>query len=360
MRSLPVEQAIGLRLARNVPAPDPRQLPILRANATVTERYATALAGMGIRMVWVRDELSEGIEPAELLTPAVRQEAARTVTTALTGARDAFTRGTTLPKELLDQLDGIVAQIASSVAAHPGVALVLSDLASADAYTHQHSIDVCALGILLGRNLFARNGWVDDRGRRRFEEVDRRLHLLGLGLLLHDVGKLAIPNEILTKPGPLTAEETAVVRTHAEAGAELLSGDAYSPVVRAIVREHHERWDGQGYPEGLSGTGIHQLARICAVADVYDAVTSERHYKPAQPPSAGVAVILDGRGTAFDPEVVDVFAQTVQPYPVGSQLRLVDGSTGVVASIDPERPRQPIVRFPDGERAVEEAELLAA
>jgi HD-GYP domain-containing protein (c-di-GMP phosphodiesterase class II) len=360
MRSLPVTQAIGLRLARNVPAPDPRQLPILRANATITERYARALADMGVRTVWVHDELSEGIEPAELVSPALRQEAARTVSTALAGAGAAIARGTTLPPELMAQLDEIVARIAASVLEHPGVALVLSDLAAADAYTHQHSIDVCALGILLGRNLFARAGWVDDRGRRRYDEVDRRLHLLGLGLLVHDVGKLAIPAAILNKPGALTADEVTIVQTHPEAGAELLASDAYSPVLRAIVREHHERWDGAGYPQGLSGTGIHQLARICAVADVYDAVTSERPYKAAQPPSAGAQVILEGCGTAFDPEVVEVFAETVHPYPVGSMLRLADGSTGVVARVDPERPREPWVRFADGERAVEEDELLAA
>ena len=360
MRSVPVNHAVGLRLARNVPAPDPRQLPILRANATVTERYAEALTGMGIRMVWVHDSLSEGIEPVELISPEVRREAARSVSTALTGASKALSRGSILPPELLAQLEEIVAQIAASVLNHPGVAMVLTDLASADAYTHQHSIDVCALGILLARNLFVESGWVDDRGRRRFDDLARRLHLLGVGLLVHDVGKLAIPGEILNKPGPLTDDEFTIVRTHPEAGAELLSSDEYSPVVRAIVREHHEQWNGAGYPLGLAGTDIHQLARICAVADVYDAVTSERPYQAARPASEGVRVILEGRGTQFDPEVVDVFAKTVQPYPVGSELRLVDGTTGVVARVDPERPRTPVVRFPDGERHVDEDDLLAA
>jgi HD-GYP domain-containing protein (c-di-GMP phosphodiesterase class II) len=360
MRNVPVTHAVGLRLARNVPAPDPRQLPILRANAVVTERYAQALGGMGVREVWVHDSLSEGIEPVELVSPALRQEAARTVSTALGAARKALASGTTLPPELIAQLDEIVAQIAASVINHPGVALVLTDLASADAYTHQHSIDVCALGILLGRNLFHRSGWVDDRGRRRFDEIDRRLHLLGIGLLVHDVGKLAIPGEILNKPGPLTDDELTIVRTHPEAGAELLASDEYSPVVRAIVREHHEQWSGAGYPLGLAGTAIHQLARIAAVADVYDAVTSERPYQAARPASEGVRVILEGRGTQFDPEVVDVFADTVQPYPVGSELRLADGSTGVVARVDPERPYAPVVRFPDGERHVDEDDLLAA
>jgi HD-GYP domain-containing protein (c-di-GMP phosphodiesterase class II) len=255
----------------------------------------------------------------------------------------------------------VVELIAASVSRDPGVALVLTDLASADAYTHQHSIDVCALGLLLGRNLFARTGWVDDRGRARFDDTQRRLLLLGMGLLLHDVGKLAVPASVLEKPGALTADELAVVRTHPDAGAELLDSDAYSPVVRAIVREHHERWDGGGYPRGLAGRDIHQLARIGAVADVYDAVTSERPYKAAQPPHVGVAVILDGCGTAFDPEVVRVFRESVFPYPVGSEVRLTSGETGVVAQVDRDRPTAPVVRFPDGERVVDvDTELLAA
>jgi HD-GYP domain-containing protein (c-di-GMP phosphodiesterase class II) len=131
--------------------------------------------------------------------------------------------------------------------------------------------------------------------------------------------------------------------------------------VRAVVREHHERWDGKGYSEGLAGIGIHQLARIAAVADVYDAVTSERPYRPAQAPAVGVDVIVTGSGTQFDPEVVDVFRRLVFPYPVGSELRLADGSTGVVAAVDVDEPERPLVRFADGERHVDTGdELLAA
>src|SRR3954453_318874 len=108
MRKVPITHAIGRRLARDVPAPDPRQLPILRANATVTERYAQALSGMGVREVWIHDGLSEGIEPVELVSPAVRQRAAQAVTVALGSARQALARGSTLPPELIAQLDEVV------------------------------------------------------------------------------------------------------------------------------------------------------------------------------------------------------------------------------------------------------------
>src|SRR3954471_14614170 len=350
---MPISRAAGFMLARDIPAPDPKQMPLLRSGATITERYTRALADAGVRTVWVDDAISSGIEPSDLVPPQVREEAARTVTTALNGARDAFSNRQTISPAVMRELSRLVEQIAAAVAGHTGAALVLSDLMAADAYTHQHSIDVCALGLLLGKTLFSRAGWEDDRGRVRNDAVDRRLHHLGLGLLLHDIGKLAVPAEILNKPSELTPEEQAVMRTHPELGAQLIADETYSPIVRAVVREHHERWDGAGYPDGLAGDHIHQLARIAAVADVYDAVTSERTYRPAQPPHVGVEAIVRGSGTQFDPAVVDIFRRVVFPYPVGSEVRLGCGTTGVVAECNPDFPERPLVRFADGERVVD-------
>src|SRR3954452_4142836 len=315
-----ISRAAGFQLARDIPAPDPNQMPLLRSGAKITERYTRALAEAGIYAVWVHDPVSDGIEPHDLVPPQVREEAARTVSNALADARAAIENGQGLSPAFAQELSRIVEQLVAAVAGHSGTALVLSDLASADAYTHQHSIDVCALGLLLGKVLFARDGWEDYKGRHRADGVDRRLHHLGMGLLLHDVGKLAVPLAILTKPGALTPEEQVVVRAHPELGAQMLDHDTYSPIVRAIVREHHERWDGLGYAEGLKGSQIHQLARIAAVADVYDAVTSERPYQAARPPRAGVEVIAGGAGTQFDPEVVAVFRRLVFPFPVGSEI----------------------------------------
>jgi HD-GYP domain-containing protein (c-di-GMP phosphodiesterase class II) len=360
VRLMPVTRAAGLRLARNIPAVDPRQMPLLRANAALSERYCAALHQSGFRSVWVHDELSDGIEPVDLVPEEVRQEVGRTVSAIQLDAERALRRGEPLSPAALADLHAVVDQLAGSVTEHPGAALALNDIAAADAYTHQHSIDVCALGLLLGRAMMS-HGWKDHRGHRRFDDIERRMRLLGVGLLLHDIGKLAVPHEILVKPDRLTDEEMAIMRTHPDAGAELLSAEAYSPLVRAVVREHHERWDGSGYPQGLAGEAINQLARIAAVADVYDAVTSERPYQPGLPPYRGAQIILDGSGTAFDPKVVDIFQRVVPRFPVGSELRLHDGTSGVVARIDPEHPTCPWVRFPDGERPVDlDAEPLAA
>src|SRR3954447_8152123 len=353
MRLVAINRAVGHQLARDIPAADPRQMPLLRAGAEITERYVHGLRDVGIHAVWVHDDITVGIEPVHLVPPQVREESARMVSDALDRANRDFDRRTMLSRQLRIDLAEIVDKIVKAVAEHGETALVLADLHTADAYTHQHSIDVCALGILLGRTLFLRDGWTDFKGRRRVDGINRRVHQLGLGLLLHDVGKIAVPGHILNKPGPLTAEEREVMQTHPDVGAQMLQSNFYSPLVRAVVREHHERWDGKGYGHGLAGTSINQLARIAAVADVFDAVTSERPYKAAQPAHIGVKVILEGSGTAFDPEVVEVFRRLVLPSPVGTELRLADGHTGVVAAVQPDDPHRPLVRFPGGERAVE-------
>jgi response regulator RpfG family c-di-GMP phosphodiesterase len=127
--------------------------------------------------------------------------------------------------------------------------------------------------------------------------------------ILHDIGKISVPDNVLLKPGKLTPEERAVMETHAMIGSKLLVGSR-SPLLRMaeeIARTHHERWDGGGYPAGLAGTEIPFPGRICSICDVFDALTTERPYKRAWPVEEALAEIANGRGTQFDPDLVDAF-----------------------------------------------------
>jgi len=139
---------------------------------------------------------------------------------------------------------------------------------------------------------------------------DRDVQLLGRAALLHDIGKIGISDVILLKPGALTFEEFELVKTHTTVGAEILGGSS-SPTMRlaaTVALTHHERWDGRGYPSGLKADEIHLAGRIVAVADVFDALSFERPYKPAWPVEEAVAEIVNQSGHQFDPDVVDVFA----------------------------------------------------
>jgi HD-GYP domain-containing protein (c-di-GMP phosphodiesterase class II) len=198
MRLTTVSRAAGMRLARDLPATGPGRVPLLAHGTVLTERYQRALLAQGIHAVWVDDQLSDGIEPVELMSETVRAETAERVRGALDSARAAFGSSQRLPPATLQDLSGIVDRIASSIMDNPDAALVLNDLAAADQYTHRHSVNVTALGLLLARAQFRRNGWVDYRGQRRYDRLDQRLSTLGLGLLLHDIGKMAVP---IRRPG---------------------------------------------------------------------------------------------------------------------------------------------------------------
>jgi HD-GYP domain-containing protein (c-di-GMP phosphodiesterase class II) len=280
-----------------------------------------------------------------VVDPETRRQATQAVSRAFDGARECFSSGRGIPDAVVGDLQKVAEMIARDVEDNADVAVALDDLAAADGYTLQHSIDVAAIGMLVGQKLFRESGWVDHLGRRTWDRRDRRLARLGLGLLLHDIGKLIIPADVLNKPGQLDDAEWELMRAHPRAGVEMLRSDLISPLVKVVVRSHHERWDGGGYPDGLSGTDIHQLARVAATADVYDAVTSERVYASARPPDVGVQIVLDGTGRAFDPDVVDVFRRVVAPYPPGVEVKLSDGRRGVVASVPPEKLEFPVVRI---------------
>jgi HD-GYP domain-containing protein (c-di-GMP phosphodiesterase class II) len=359
MRLTPLSRACGQTLARDLPPTGPNRIPLLRTGTVITPRFQRALEDHGILALWVDDGHSEGIEPVELLPEPVRAETAAKVATALDEARAAIGDSQMLAYDVLADLRDVVDLIAANITDSPDAALFLGDLAGADQYTHRHSVNVTALGLLLGRAYWRTEGWVDYRGERRWDRIDERLAKLGMGLLLHDIGKMVVPSEVLNKPGKLSAEEWALMQSHPDAGVALLDSATVSPLVRSVVRDHHERYDGSGYPRGIAGDHIGEFPRLAAVADVYDAITSQRPYAPAAPAHVGVKVIAEGEGRAFDPAVVGVFRRIVMPYPVGTEVRLPDGRIGVVAAADQDRPHEPLVRVDGSDVRVELGDAAA-
>jgi ribonuclease P protein subunit RPR2 len=160
-----------------------------------------------------------------------------------------------------------------------------------DAYTGKHAERVAAYGLEIAAAF----------GLKLTERPE-----LEFGFLLHDVGKVAVPDAILFKPGPLTEEERALMEQHPVIGAQIVSGIEFTEEVVEVVRSHHERWDGAGYPDGLAEQ-IPLSARVFAVADVLDALTTDRPYRPASPMRQARAMIVAETGTHFDPEVVEAF-----------------------------------------------------
>ena len=168
---------------------------------------------------------------------------------------------------------------------------------SKDAYTQGHCVRVADLGCAIARRL----GW-----------DDRRLFWFRVGALLHDVGKIDVPAEILNKPGRLTSEEWALMRAHPEAGVELLRGIDFPEDVLPIVLSHHEKWDGTGYPHGLAGESIPLSARILGLADVYDALVTDRSYRAGLQHAEAMKVMGQDAGSHFDPSLFQQFEAVVR------------------------------------------------
>jgi HD-GYP domain-containing protein (c-di-GMP phosphodiesterase class II) len=334
--------------------------PLLRAGVKLSARFIEHLRRAGILGVYVEDQFSQDIDAEPVISAQVRGTATRALANLHEEARQSVAAGRTLDPEATDELSGVVDQILLEIEESDGKAVVLADLCAADAYHLQHPIDVTALGLLIGRRLIIEHGWLDYKGERQDDRHEERLFRLGMGLLLSDIGKLAIPESILNKPGKLSEEEWEIVQTHPKAGVKLVRDTgAWCPLVQACVLRHHERWDGTGYPEGKAGAEVHEMARIAAVADVYDAITSERVFAPAKPAHVAFQSILAGAGTQFDPTIIEVFASRVAPFPPGVEVELTDGRRAVVVSVSELAPDRPVVRVISGADAPVDISLTA-
>ena len=217
--------------------------------------------------------------------------------------------------------------------------LSLTALKDYSEHTYTHSVNVCILILAIAHA----------SGVTEEEAGD-----IGVGGLLHDVGKAKIPLSILDKPGPLTDQERKAILSHPLFSEEILKekGDISEPAI-AIAVQHHEKVNGSGYPRGLTGDQMHPFASMAAVADVYDALTAARPYKPGLPPHIALRVVFDGKGTEFKDEVVENFIKNLGIYPVGSFVKLNTGEMGVVMEVNPEdslRPKVGVVFSQYGKR----------
>ena len=239
----------------------------------------------------------------------------------------------------------LVDEISASVARNPSALINVARLKNKDEYTYMHSVAVCALMVNLARTL-------------ELNEV--LVRELGMAGMLHDLGKMAVPDPVLNKPGKLTDEEFAVVREHPQRGYDLLVENPDAPAIAAeVVLHHHEKYDGTGYPDGLKGEAISLHARMGAICDVYDAITSNRPYKDGWAPAESIARMLEWEGH-FDPKLLDAFVRSIGIYPVGTLVRLRSNRLGLVIAGNKREPTHPKVKafYAIYERALTRPEIV--
>lgn len=229
-------------------------------------------------------------------------------------------------------------EIAATVLEDPTAVLWLTHLRSRDNYLATHSVNVCILALAVGAHLGLKRG---------------RLQQLGLGALLHAVGRVLIPREILDKPGPLTDTERDLVQRYPEDGFRMVAESGGVPLLaRQVVRRHQERWAGHGYPEGLFGDDIPQFALIAGIADAYDAMTSDRPWRKAMAPDEALQVLYENADREFGQPIVQAFMRVVGAFPIGSLVELDNAAIGMVVGLKAGAGLWPTVlmlQTPDGE-----------
>lgn len=304
-------------------------------------QYQDKFKKLGINYLYIKDQFSYDIEINDVVSRNVREKGIR-LTDKL---YNNLLEDQEIDNKDIQNLKAYVSDMIDDILANDKIMMNMIDIKNKDNYTFAHSINVTVLSVLLGNKI--------NLNRLQLEK-------LALGSICHDLGKSGIPEEILKKPGKLTEEEYHIIQEHPRIGFERLRKlSEITPTSLAIVLGHHEKIDGSGYPRGIEADDIHLFPRITAIADVYDALSSDRIYRDRWPIDKTLSLIYSERGVHFDPELVNKFISIMPFYPNGCQVELNDGRKAVVISQNKGKPSQPNIRILDKNKKWQEKIDLA-
>ncbi|MGO4529350.1 HD-GYP domain-containing protein [Paenibacillus sp. 2TAF8] len=316
----------GMKLGKRIYSEE--GLVLLSEDVELTSRLIGRLKDLGIGYVYIQDAATE-----DIIVPDMLQE--ETKRRALVEIKQQFQHMSGLKSKnrithFGKALSGVMNSILEDIGSQKEAMIMLMDMNSSDFDLYNHSLNVCVYTLVLG----VASGYT----RQQLMEI-------GLGALLHDIGKTQISSDILHKPSRLSDEEYKIIQQHTTYGHRILKDEPGIPLLAAhCALQHHERIDGSGYPFGLKGNEIHEYAKWIALADSYDAMTTNRVYRQALLPHQAVEVLYTGSGTLYEQWMLEQFRDCVAIYPVGISVTLSTGEVGVVAAIQPRVPQRPLIR----------------
>ncbi|MDV2684156.1 HD-GYP domain-containing protein [Alkalihalophilus lindianensis] len=319
----------GAKLGRDI-YNDNSQILLFRG-AVLTGRLLTRLVEMGIHYIYIEDELTNDIMVDSVIRDETKKRAIKTIKEEFKIiSEEVILKKTVNFDQLSQNFSTVVHSILADIKHNPDALAMLSETYVYDHYIFTHSLNVTIYTLGLATKL----GY-----------SSKQLNEIGLGALLHDVGKIAVPIEVLNKPGRLNKEEFELIKTHPKAGFDLLRDVPNIPLLAAhCAFQHHERLDGNGYPRGLTDNLIHPYAKIIGIADVFDAVTSHRVYRKPMLPHEGLELLYSGAGILFDKGLVETFRETIALYPVGLTVKLNDGRLAIVIRQNKQMSTRPVIR----------------
>lgn len=337
MRLVSIDSLLpGMKLGKKIYSED--GIVLLSENAELNDTIIRRLKLHGLEMVYIADPRTDDIVIHDMIEDATRLRALGEIRANFHQLMAPATKGLVYPY-LGKVFSNLVENIMDDLAAMEDAMIMLMNINSMDQYLYRHSLNVCIYTILLGQI----HGYSKEE-----------LTTLGLGALLHDIGKTKLPLSLLNKPASLSDEEFKLMKTHTDMGFKILKDEPGIPLIAAhCAYQHHERLDGNGYPRGIKGNEIHEFAQWIAIADAFDAMTTHRVYRSAMLPHQALEVLYTGCGHWYDKSKLEVFRDRVAIYPLGMMVKLSTGERGVVAKIHGLIPNRPVIRILNDEFGVE-------
>lgn len=305
---------------------------LLNEGVQLSEGIINRLQASGISNIFIKDQQTDDIQFEGTLSDPLRREAIQTINSTFVELQNNTSISSSFVIEKASKrFTELIRNLLTELNEKKELMTLLSDAYSYDNYIFTHSLNVTLYSLAVGMQL---------------KLSQKELEILGTGAIFHDIGKLNVPLDILLKPNKLTDVEYLTIKKHTEDGFNILRKVQTIPLlVSHCAFQHHERLNGSGYPRGIKGEEIHFFAKIIAVADVFDAVTSNRVYRSALLPHEGLEILYAGSGTLFDQSIVEAFRLSVAIYPVGITVQLNDGRKGVVSRQNVGLGDRPIVRI---------------
>ena len=301
----------GQRIANDITLFDNRVF--VRRGKVLSTNLINRIQAIGFQGAYIDDDISMDLDVVSIVSEELQYKAKKEIK-SLYGYAEM--RNETPISHEFTTIGSVIEDIVEQLLKNRHAMVNIVDLRSFDDYTYSHCLNVAILSVVVGTAL----------------RLSRKaLELLAMGALLHDIGKVFIDKNIINKPGKLTDEEFDAVKKHCRSGLDYISPCKSIPKASLkAVLSHHERYNGKGYPDQLSGEDIPLFGRIVCVADVYDALTSDRPYRKAMLPSDALEYIISEYNEMFDPTVVDAFVKKVAPYPVGTCVKLSNDMDAIV------------------------------
>lgn len=341
MRLVPVESIReNEKLAKDIY--DHNGKLLLKTELEITEPVKQKIKSLNIFSVYIVDEYSENLIK-EVIEPELRQRVIKTV-------KDQFIKFNSIDeynndgklkdnKEKFQSVLYVANQLVDEILSKHDVMLNLVDIKNMSDYIFQHSVNVAVISLIMGLKL----------NLHKFDLLD-----LCVGALLHDVGMIFVSKDIINKKDELSKREYDIVKKHPKVGYDYLNKNFQLPITSIFVTlQHHERIGGQGYPYGKVLDEISEFSKIVAIADEYDALTSDRPFRRAISPNEALEYIMGNGGIKFDYKLVKLFSSIVVPYPIGTEVKLTSDEIGIVNKVNfklPLRPEVKIIKSKDKNR----------